>query len=814
MLKFLEVDNCSNLTYLLTPSMTLGLVQLHVLKVTKCTMMEQVITGGGAEETFPLLNTILLESCFILTSFYEGSSRLRFSSLKQITVADCPKLLTFASSFSREQGKEMTANDKGNEQRPELPTQPFFSEKVAFANLEELELSWINVNTIWHTSITSSHVAKLTKLIIEGCNNLEYLFPSSIALGLVQLCSLKVTNCAKMEQVITGEGAEDLFPKLFTIILESCPNLKSLAAFASSFSSDQKKEITTDDTKSEERNVIPAQPFFSDKVAFANLEELELSWINVNTIWHASITSSHVAKLTKLIVEGCGNLEYLFPSSIALGLVQLYSLKVTNCAKMEQVIKGEGAEDLFPKLFTVILESCPNLKCFYEGNSRLEFPRLYEITVVNCLALAAFASSFSSDQKKEITTNDIESEERHVIPTQPFFSDKVGLPSLEELQLCWINVNIKWDTSITSFCFKKLKKLIIQGFDNLEFLFSSCVARDLVMLERLEIRECKRMRGIIVTKNAEEKENLIFRQLNYLWIKDLQNLVGFYLGNCIVEFPSLKDLEVLNCPELEGLTVKYFESTSCIADIQTLFNEQVTFLNLEWLTITHLKNLEMIWHNKLYADSFCRLKSLTVENCEKLSTVFSSTDILGKILKSLEVLSVYQCGSLEGIFEIAEFNVKPKHAVIDTKFRELNIKDLPRLKHVWNNDPQGMLTFHNLESVEVSHCGSLKILFPTSIGKSLLQLQKLHLYRCGVEEIVTMGEQEAKAIVSFEFPQVTSLKLEALPRLQCFYPRKHTTMWPMLKEFYVSHFNRVKSADRCGQLDFPVRLPLFSTKKV
>ncbi|GKV53775.1 hypothetical protein SLEP1_g60289, partial [Rubroshorea leprosula] len=147
-------------------------------------------------------------------------------------------------------------------------------------------------------------------------------------------------------------------------------------------------------------------------------------WINVNTIWHASITSSHVAKLTKLIIEGCGNLKYLFPSSIALGLVQLYSLKVTNCNKMEQVITGEGAEDPFPKLFTIILESCPNLKCFYEGSSRLEFPRLYEITVINCPALVAFASSFSSDQKKEITTNDTESEERSVIHTQPFFSDK------------------------------------------------------------------------------------------------------------------------------------------------------------------------------------------------------------------------------------------------------------------------------------------------------------------------------------------------------------------------------------------------------
>ncbi|GLT87871.1 hypothetical protein SLE2022_059270 [Rubroshorea leprosula] len=481
---------------------------------------------------------------------------------------------------------------------------------------------------------------------------------------------------------------------------------------------------------------------------------------------------------------------------------------------MEQVITGEGAEDLFPKLFTIILESCPNLKCFYEGSSRLEVPRLYEITVVNCPALAAFASSFSSDQKKEITTNDIESEERPVIPTQPFFSDKVVLPNLEELQLHWMNVNIEWHTSITSLCVEKLKKLIIQGCDNLEYLFLSSIARGLVMLNQVEIRECKRMREIIITENAEEKENLIFPQLNFLLLKDLQNIVGFYSGNCIVEFPSLKQLQVLNCPELEGFIVKYFASTNVTAEKQPFFNEQVAFPNLENLTLTHLKNLDIIWHNQLHANSFGKLKSLTVGNCEKLSIVFPSADMLGRIWKSLEKLIIFLCGSLEVVFGVAEFNVKQTHAIIDTKLRELHIGDLPGLKYVWNKDPQGILTFHSLESVVVVRCGRLKILFPASIGKSLSQLQKLHLHKCGVKEIVTMGEQGAKAVVNFEFPQVSSLKLERLSRLQYFYPGRYTAVWPKLKQFCFSKFNQVRRIDGRGQLDFPVQLPLFSIEKV
>ncbi|GKV49703.1 hypothetical protein SLEP1_g56438 [Rubroshorea leprosula] len=849
-LNYLSVNSCNKLLNIFPFSMLERLQRLDKLEIRSCNSLEEIFESqgldagqsqtqkfmpptlmeSGAKFVFPKLTQ--LDLCFLhkLKALCHQMHTTEWPSLKKLRVYGCEQVQIFASelsSFRRTNGDD------------QLEVSLFWTSKVGYRGLENLKLSeFLELIEIWNEKPQEILPFKrLRSLEVCNCNSFRYLLTTSMVLGLTQLWYLKVAKCAPMEQVIIGEGAEELFPNLRSIILESCPNLKCfyegnsglvfpllnkitvvncpvLAAFAASFSSDQKTKITTNDAESEESPVIRSQPFFSDKVAFPNLKKLELSWINVNTIWHASITSSYVAKLTKLIIKGCGNLKYLFPSSIALGLVQLYNLEVTNCVKMEQVIKGEGAEDLFPKLFTIILEACPNLKCFYEGSNRLEFPRLYKITVVNCPALATFASSFSSDRKKEITTNDTESEERLVIPTQPFFSDKAVLPNLKELQLRWMNVNIKWHTSIIYLCVEKLKKLIIQGCDNLEYLFSSSVARGLVMLNRVEIRECKRMREIIVTENAEEKEDLIFPQLSFLLLKNLQNIVGFYSGNCIVEFPSLKQLQVLNCPELEGFIVKYFASTNVIADKQPFFNEQVAFPNLESLTLTHLKNLDIIWHNQFHANSFGKLKSLTVRNCEKLSTVFPSADMLGRIWKSLEKLIISYCGSLEVVFGIAEFNVKQTHAIIDTKLRELNINGLPRLKYVWNKDPQGILTFHSLELVVIERCDKLKFLFPASIGKSLSQLQKLHLLMCGVEEIVTMGEQGIEAIVNFEFPQLSSLKLERLPRLQCFHPGKHTAAWPKLKKFHFSLFNQVKRTYGSWQLDFPVRLPLFSIEKI
>ncbi|GKV47767.1 hypothetical protein SLEP1_g54633 [Rubroshorea leprosula] len=718
--------------------------------------------------------------------------------------------------------------------------------ELVFSNLKILEV--LQCSKLKNLVPSLISFRNLTTLEVCACNELMNLIEYSTAKGMVQLTRMSISECRMLKEIMACVDDEvkdgivfsqlkylqlcDL-PKLASFCLGSCnfefvsleevivtcPNMQIFSHGECSTPKNlQKVKLTKDgDEEFWEGNLNSTiQKMFIEKVGYRGLENLKLSQFpKLIEIWNKKPQEILPFKrLRSLEVCNCNSFRYLLTTSMALGLTQLWDLKVANCAAMEQVIIGEGAKELFPNLYSIILESCPNLKCFYEGNSGLVFPWLNKITVVNCPVLAAFAASFSSDQKTEITTNDAESEESPVIPTQPFFSDKVVLPNLEELQVRWMNVNIEWHTSITYLCVGKLKKLIIQGYDNLEYLFSSSIARGLVMLSQVEIRECKRMREIIVTGNAEEKDNLIFPQLNLLLLEDLQNIVGFYSGNCIVEFPSLKQLQVLNCPELEGFIVNHFASTNVIADKQPFFNEQVAFPNLESLTLTHLKNLDIIWQNQFHADSFGKLKSLMVRNCEKLSTIFPSAEMLGRIWKSLEKLILSDCGSLEVVFGIAEFNVKQTHAIIDTKLRELNIAGLPRLKYVWNKDPQGILTFHSLELVVIQCCDRLKFLFPASIGKSLSQLQELHLWRCGVEEIVTMGEQGIEAIVNFEFPRVSSLRLVRLPRLQWFYPGQHTTAWPILKRFYFSHFNHVKRTDDSWQLDFPVQLPLFSIEKV
>ncbi|TYH00682.1 hypothetical protein ES288_A10G298600v1 [Gossypium darwinii] len=154
------------------------------------------------------------------------------------------------------------------------------------------------------------------------------------------------------------------------------------------------------------------------------------------------------------------------------------------------------------------------------------------------------------------------------------------------------------------------------------------------------------------------------------------------------------------------------------------------------MTIFRLRNTKMIFHNELQPGSFCQLEEMVVEDCDELLAIFSSTMV--------------------GVFNYLQ-------------------------EHV-DRQGQGIRSFQNLRKLRVSRCESLKNLFPASIAKHLQQLEDLSIRSCGVEEIVSEGEGVGEQPVRFEFPKVSSLLVENLKKLKCFYKGQHTIVWPMLKE--------------------------------
>ena len=117
-----------------------------------------------------------------------------------------------------------------------------------------------------------------------------------------------------------------------------------------------------------------------------------------------------------------------------------------------------------------------------------------------------------------------------------------------------------------------------------------------------------------------------------------------------------------------------------------------------------MENLKIIWHDQLAEDSFLKFQFLLVKNCENLMNIFESNML--KRFQSLERLDVYDCSSLQVVFEIQRHDVIDTHAVTVIPLKKLYLRHLPKMKQIWNKDPHGIFSFQNLQIISVWKCES------------------------------------------------------------------------------------------------------------
>ncbi|KAI9071346.1 hypothetical protein K1719_046691 [Acacia pycnantha] len=159
--------------------------------------------------------------------------------------------------------------------------------------------------------------------------------------------------------------------------------------------------------------------------------------------------------------------------------------------------------------------------------------------------------------------------------------------------------------------------------------------------------------------------------------------------------------------------------------------------------------LEYIWHGNLHIRemSFSKLKSLVVEGC-KICLVIPFH--LLPYLSNLQALEVRKCVYVKTIFDVNKDSGPPSSSSLQLK--KLILEELPNLEHIWNEEPQGILSLQCLQQVCVDECKSIKSLFPTSVA--IDKLEKLELKCCeGLEEIIANEKTEA----SFKAAKCASL---------------------------------------------------------
>ncbi|KAK3200407.1 hypothetical protein Dsin_023822 [Dipteronia sinensis] len=452
-------------------------------------------------------------------------------------------------------------------------------------------------------------------------------------------------------------------------------------------------------------------------------------------------------------------------------------------SKIEWEIEGVNILDELKHLkhLTALEISIPDDSVLPQGRLVSNKLERYDIIIGNCsraLPLLEEVDVSSCDNMEEIFAIRREEDIINIEGT-----DQIEFKHLSSLTLrflpkltCFCSINNNkdmFDTPLKADSFRQLRTIEVQFCHKLKNILSFSTHRAVPLLEEVDVSSCDNMEEIFAIRREE----------------DIINIEGTIEGTDQIEFKHLSYLTLTSLPKLTSFCS--INNNKDMFDTPTLlFNQKVSFPSLEVIEISKMDDLETIWSNQLCNDSFCNLNSLEVRECNKLLTIFQS-NMLERIAR-LESLTICDCDLVEKIFDLQGIDFEESHSEVESQLRKLVINGLPKLKHIWNKNPQKMFSFQKLNNVEVHDCMSLKYLFPVSIAESLSELEQLDVYDCGVEEFVAYDQGEAKVAATFVFPQITSLELNYLPRLKTFYCGVHTSQWQNLKRLTISHCDKVE----------------------
>ncbi|WVZ16179.1 hypothetical protein V8G54_009161 [Vigna mungo] len=313
--------------------------------------------------------------------------------------------------------------------------------------------------------------------------------------------------------------------------------------------------------------------------------------------------------------------------------------------------------------------------------------------------------------------------------------------------------------------------------------------------------------------DSHEDINLLFKTAQILLLGKVED-VKVVNELSIDGFPDLKHLSII-----DSNAIKYVNSMQ-------LSNCINVFPNLESLCLYNLKNLEMISIGPLKVASFCKLKSIKVNMCEGLVSLYSVSMVefsnseepceiiecnsyLDNFCASLETIEVSECNSLKEILKIP----KKCHKVKFLKLQTLTLQSLPSFKcfytkveesqaknsgseedqksdkaplfgeqveipnleslnlcslnmhKIWSDQFLSSFCFQNLIKLVVKECDELTYLCSLSVASSLKKLKSLIISECPyMEKIFETKENNADKVCVF--PKLEEIQLTKMKRLR------------------------------------------------
>ncbi|KAG7940938.1 hypothetical protein I3843_16G012000 [Carya illinoinensis] len=696
----------------------------------------------------------------------------------------------------------------------------------AIGSLRKLEILGFRDSEIEELPHEIGNLSQLKLLDMKGCRSLKQI-AAGVLSSLSHLQELYIANFMNWENTTTMEGNG-----------EETSNNASLAELIPRFGQMTVLEISIPSI-----GCLPKELHFrNSNLRFRINIENDETYLFENAI--RLDEREDASDLGKVLLENrgifgnlkhcgifnCQRSENIFWLAMVRDLVQLKFLCICICENIQEVFSKEGDQDkkkvigdiiTLPNLEQIYLSSLPRLigicksmdsvevergggstssttlsHKLFSSNTILWFPNLVELYVKRCESLQVI---FDLEGLKVI--------ENHQ-PVRALSQLKsLKLKYLSGMAHVWKNIPKEFQG------FQNLISIKIIVCHNLRSLIPASVAKRLVQLQKIKIYDCQLMENILqredeVGEEIGRADIIVFPQIHTFKLNELENLVSFSSEAHSFEWPSIKRIILGHCPKLKtfGSEVqngRKLKKKDAELDARAPLEPSIGSSSASTRESSRLFNrcleLSCVPRCRNYSpdQEICSPSSgenkhnfnkdqVTLTNQDEPNV--SETENQTKILGNLEELRAWECDSLEVIFELDEgLRDLEESNYIFNNLTELNLIRLPKLLHIWKKGPRDIKGFNNLRLIIVSECHSLKCLFTPSIAKLLVKLEDIQVWYCNeIKEIIAKesGDEEKRDHV-IAFPQVKTLRLMHLPKLECFCNEAIAFIWPSLEKITI-----------------------------
>ncbi|KAJ0623302.1 putative P-loop containing nucleoside triphosphate hydrolase, leucine-rich repeat domain superfamily [Helianthus annuus] len=425
-LRKIHLSVLPEITYLFTQSVAKNLVLLESLHIEYCTNMKQVIfnpwtstLGAKLQVEFPQLKVLKLEYLQNFSTF-------------------CPEEVNLASK----------ANYRG------AKFQSLVNHKVEFSILAELTITNVaNLKEVWSGHLPN--LVHLQGLYIQFCHMMEEVI--SIQRPSITTIKERIVFVKLKEVILFGlnrltyfcRGVDHIeFTQLRVLRLRWLTHFRTFC-----------QEDTTDHPSS----------VFDDKVAFPNLETLEVSELDsVEELWSNQLATTQFGKLKSLRVDKCHKLINIFPSDLQTLFPSLEKLEVEKCDSLEHVWDSKGVQ--IRNLKSVHVYECPKLKNLCSFHTFKGLSNLQILDICRCKMMEAVVADDHKHGKinEVLSLNHLEEVKLAFLPNLNYFSHTKCDMELPELtQVVIKSCPDMYTFSVSSVITPNLKSAMVDDVESL-----------------------------------------------------------------------------------------------------------------------------------------------------------------------------------------------------------------------------------------------------------------------------------------------------------------------------------------------------------